>query len=109
MGEIVASVQRVTDIMAQISGASQEQSAGIDQVNRTLAHMDESTQQNASLVEEASAAARAMEHQASQLVDAVALFRLGEDGVDALLAQAARPGPSRTERTADTVVNFNPR
>jgi methyl-accepting chemotaxis protein len=110
MGEIVASVQRVTDIMGDISGASQEQSAGIDQVNRTLAHMDESTQQNASLVEEASAAAQAMEQQASQLVDAVALFRLGEaDGVDALLAQAARPAPSRIAPTADIEGNRPPR
>ncbi|TWH98888.1 methyl-accepting chemotaxis protein/methyl-accepting chemotaxis protein-1 (serine sensor receptor), partial [Luteimonas cucumeris] len=58
MGEIVASVQRVTDIMAEISAASQEQSAGIEQVNQTITQMDEVTQQNAALVEEASAAAR---------------------------------------------------
>jgi methyl-accepting chemotaxis protein len=58
MGEIVASVQRVTDIMAEISAASQEQSAGIEQVNQTVVQMDETTQQNAALVEEATAAAR---------------------------------------------------
>ncbi|MBN5089302.1 MCP four helix bundle domain-containing protein, partial [Stenotrophomonas maltophilia] len=57
MGEIVASVQRVTDIMAEISAASQEQSAGIEQVNQTVVQMDETTQQNAALVEEATAAA----------------------------------------------------
>ena len=76
MGEIVASVQRVTDIMAEISAASQEQSAGIEQVNQTVVQMDETTQQNAALVEEATAAARAMEEQAGHLTDAVALFKL---------------------------------
>jgi methyl-accepting chemotaxis protein len=82
MGEIVASVQRVTDIMAEISAASQEQSSGIEQVNQTVTQMDEATQQNAALVEEATAAARAMEEQAGQLVEAVAIFRLHGDGVD---------------------------
>ena len=76
MGEIVASVQRVTDIMAEISAASQEQSAGIEQVNQTITQMDETTQQNAALVEEATAAARSMEQQAEQLVETVAVFRL---------------------------------
>ena len=79
MGEIVASVQRVTDIMSEISAASQEQSAGIEQVNQTITQMDETTQQNAALVEEASAAARSMEEQAEQLVQTVAVFRLGND------------------------------
>ena len=60
MGEIVASVQRVTDIMSEIAAASQEQASGIEQVNQTITQMDETTQQNAALVEEASAAARAM-------------------------------------------------
>ncbi|RWU17580.1 methyl-accepting chemotaxis protein, partial [Xanthomonas phaseoli] len=64
MAEIVSSVQRVTDIMGEISAASQEQSAGIEQVNLTVTQMDEATQQNAALVEEATAAARAMEEQA---------------------------------------------
>ncbi len=76
MGEIVASVQRVTDIMAEISTASQEQSAGIEQVNQTVMQMDETTQQNAALVEEATAAARAMEEQAALLDQAVAVFQL---------------------------------
>ena len=79
MGEIVTSVQRVTDIMAEISAASQEQSAGIEQVNHTVNQMDETTQQNAALVEEATAAARSMEEQAAQLVEAVASFRLSQD------------------------------
>ncbi len=76
MHEIVTSVQRVTDIMADISAASQEQSSGIEQVNRTVTQMDETTQQNAALVEEATAAARSMEEQARQLSAAVAVFRL---------------------------------
>ncbi|WP_311240198.1 MULTISPECIES: methyl-accepting chemotaxis protein [unclassified Xanthomonas] len=76
MSEVVASVQRVTDIMGEISAASQEQSAGIEQVNQTITHMDETTQQNAALVEEATAAARSMEEQAAQLTDAVAIFRI---------------------------------
>jgi len=59
MGEIVGSVQRVTSIMASISAASQQQTAGIEQVSQTLLQMDGSTQQNAALVEEASASARA--------------------------------------------------
>ncbi|MBO9883145.1 CHASE3 domain-containing protein [Xanthomonas sp. D-109] len=64
MQEIVTSVQRVTDIMGEIAAASQEQSAGIEQVNQTVTQMDETTQQNAALVEEATAAARSMEEQA---------------------------------------------
>ena len=76
MGEIVGSVQRVTDIMADISAASQEQSSGIEQVNQTVTQMDEATQQNAALVEQATAAARSMEEQAHRLVEAVAMFKL---------------------------------
>ena len=88
MDDIVASVQRVTTIMADISAASQEQTAGIEQVNQTVMQMDESTQQNAALVEEATAAARSMEDQAQQLTDAVAQFRLS-DSLSTSLARAA--------------------
>ncbi|WP_371182277.1 methyl-accepting chemotaxis protein [Xanthomonas sacchari] len=76
MQEIVTSVQHVTDIMGEIAAASQEQSSGIEQVNRTVTQMDESTQQNAALVEEATAAARSMEEQAGQLRQAVAVFKV---------------------------------
>ncbi|USJ00614.1 methyl-accepting chemotaxis protein [Xanthomonas prunicola] len=76
MAEIVSSVQRVTDIMSEISAASQEQSAGIAQVNLTVTQMDESTQQSAALVEEATAAANAMQQQAQQLDEAVSSFRV---------------------------------
>jgi len=78
MQEIVSSVKRVTDIMGEISAASDEQSTGIDQVNRAVSQMDEVTQQNASLVEEAAAAAASLQEQAQQLADAVAVFKLND-------------------------------
>ncbi|WP_454259250.1 methyl-accepting chemotaxis protein [Pseudoxanthomonas mexicana] len=93
MGEIVASVQRVTDIMAEISAASQEQSAGIEQVNQTIVQMDETTQQNAALVEEASAAARSMEEQAQALSESVSVFRTQATGAVRPVRHAkAEPG-----------------
>ena len=88
MAELVTSVQRVTDIMAEISAASQEQAAGIEQVNLAITHMDEVTQQNAALVEEATAAAHSMEDQAVELMQAVAAFRTEED-TDAAASEAA--------------------
>ncbi|MBB3856332.1 methyl-accepting chemotaxis protein [Xanthomonas arboricola] len=92
MGEIVSSVQRVTDIMGEISAASQEQSSGIEQVNQTVTQMDETTQQNAALVEEATAAARALEDQATQLTDAVAVFKTDAGyALAPVRAAAARP------------------
>ncbi|WP_407460991.1 methyl-accepting chemotaxis protein [Xanthomonas campestris pv. raphani] len=91
MGEVVASVQRVTDIMGEISAASQEQSAGIEQVNQTITQMDETTQQNAALVEEATAAARSLEEQAVQLTEAVAVFKTDAGYVAAPLQHASRP------------------
>jgi methyl-accepting chemotaxis protein-2 (aspartate sensor receptor) len=76
MDEVLASVARVTDIMADISAASAEQSGGIEHVNRSIGAMDETTQQNAALVEQASAAAQAMQDQAASLARAVRLFKL---------------------------------
>jgi methyl-accepting chemotaxis protein len=76
ISDLVTSVKRVTDIMAEISAASAEQSTGIEQVNITITQMDETTQQNAALVEEASAAAKAMEEQAEALQQLVQRFRL---------------------------------
>jgi methyl-accepting chemotaxis protein len=76
MEEIVHSVKRVTDIIAQIATASSEQSAGIEQVNLAITQMDQVTHQNATLVEEAAAAAASMEHQAQSLEQAVAVFRI---------------------------------
>nr|WP_295924192.1 methyl-accepting chemotaxis protein [uncultured Xanthomonas sp.] len=97
MTEVVASVKRVTDIMAEISAASAEQSAGIDQVSKTVMQLDEGTQQNAALVEEASAAAKSMEDQAAELARAVAVFRLaGGAAISVAPAPAARPQPARS-------------
>ncbi|WP_411885847.1 methyl-accepting chemotaxis protein [Polaromonas sp. YR568] len=78
MDEIVASVKRVTDIMAEITAASQEQTAGIEQVNRAITQMDQVTQQNAALVEQAAAAASSLQEQAAGLSQVVGVFRLEE-------------------------------
>ena len=76
MAEIVQSVGRVTDIMAEITAASQEQTAGIEQINGAVAQMDEVTQQNAALVEQASAAAQSLQEEAQALAQAVGTFRI---------------------------------
>jgi len=94
MDEIVDSVKRVTDIMGEITAASQEQSTGIEQVNQAIAQMDQVTQQNAALVEEAAAAAQSMQEQAASLVASVSVFRL-EAGRD-LAPAASLPGDART-------------
>ncbi|OON63171.1 chemotaxis protein [Massilia sp. KIM] len=90
MKEVLASVGRVTDIMADISAASREQTSGIESVNRSVVEMDAATQQNAALVEEASAAAHAMQEQADALARSVRQFRLAEESA-AVLAQPRRP------------------
>ena len=76
MQDIVSSVQRVTDIMGEITAASSEQSAGIDQVNAAVTSMDETTQQNAALVEQAAAAAESLVEQAGSLIEVVSGFQL---------------------------------
>jgi methyl-accepting chemotaxis protein-1 (serine sensor receptor) len=76
MAEIVQSVERVTGIMADIMAASQEQAAGIEQVNQAIVQMDQATQQNAALVEQASAAAQALREEAGTLAQTVHAFRL---------------------------------
>ena len=91
MGEIVSSVKRVTDIMSEIAAASAEQSAGIEQVNQTVTQMDDATQQNTALVEEAAAAAESLQEQAGKLAEAVSVFKL--DGM-AYSARAELPVPS---------------
>jgi methyl-accepting chemotaxis protein len=76
MHEIVESVQRVADIMQEITAASAEQTSGIEQINQAILQMDQVTQQNASLVEEAAAAAESMQDQAAKLAQTVAVFKL---------------------------------
>ncbi|GHC71655.1 methyl-accepting chemotaxis protein [Pseudorhodoferax aquiterrae] len=78
MQEIVAGVQRVSDTMAQISAAAREQSQGIAQVNTAVGELDQMTQQNAALVEESTAAAQSLRHQAGRLIEMVAAFRIAE-------------------------------
>ena len=91
MREIVSSVQRVTDIMAEISSASAEQTAGIEQINQAVMQMDAVTQQNAALVEQSAAASESMQEQAAALAQAVAVFRLASDGS----ASVSIPRPAR--------------
>jgi methyl-accepting chemotaxis protein len=80
MDEIVSSVEKVTTIMSSISAASAEQEHGITQVNAAIGDMDDVTQQNAALVEEAAAAADAMQEQARELAELVGSFKIDADG-----------------------------
>ena len=77
MTEVVSSIRRVTDIMGEISAASSEQAAGVAQVGEAVTQMDQTTQQNAALVEQMAAAASSLKSQATELVQAVAVFKLG--------------------------------
>ena len=76
MGQIVQAIQRVSDLVGEISAASNEQSSGVSQVGEAITQMDQATQQNAALVEESAAAADSLRSQADQLVQAMAVFRL---------------------------------
>jgi methyl-accepting chemotaxis protein-1 (serine sensor receptor) len=78
MDEVVASVQRVTAIIGEITLASHEQRDGIEQISTAISNMDSVTQQNAALVEQGAAAAEALEQQAASLQDAVSIFKLNE-------------------------------
>jgi len=102
MNDILQAVQRVTDIMGEISAASNEQSSGIEQVNRAVTQMDEVTQQNAALVEEAAAAAGSLESQAHDLRAAVAVFQTSGAGgaVHAMGAPRRGPAPQPLARAA---------
>ena len=97
MQGVVDSIRRVTDCMHEITTASQEQSAGIEQVNRAIGDIDQVTQQNAALVEETAAAAQSLQEQAGELVKLVHVFRLGAGEA------AAAPPPVRAQRIAAPV------
>ncbi|KQQ33398.1 hypothetical protein ASF61_09965 [Duganella sp. Leaf126] len=103
MDEVVASVRRVTDIMGEISSASSEQSIGIDQVNSAITQMDQVTQQNAALVEEAAAAASSMQEQAERLAEVAASFRLEPGAV--VTPAAHRPAPASQLATASATAS----
>jgi methyl-accepting chemotaxis protein len=93
MEQIVASVQQVTDVMGEISSASHEQSLGIEEVNKAIALMDQVTQHNAALVEEATAAVATLQEQAVSLTRAVGVFQLEAPDAGGLVAAAA-PSPA---------------
>jgi len=98
MGEIVVSVKKVTEIMAEIAAASVQQRAGIEQVNSAISQMEQVTQQNAALVEEASASATSLEDQAQNLVTSISVFRVGDDAVGGKRAASPREA-ARAKRT----------
>ena len=93
MQEIVQSVQRVTDMIGEVTAASTEQSTGIGQVNQAVVNLDQMTQQNAALVEESTAAAQSLREQARQLAEAVSVFKVQGGGVQAA-APVARSTPA---------------
>ncbi|UVW29472.1 methyl-accepting chemotaxis protein [Massilia sp. H6] len=97
MDEIVASVRRVTDIMGEITSASLEQTSGIEQINMAVSQMDQVTQQNASLVEEAAAAAESLQEQAGKLAQLVSVFKVNSDGP---ARTAAAPAPIKRSAPA---------
>lgn len=110
MHEIVSSVQRVTDIMGEITAASVEQSAGINQVNSAVTSMDEVTQQNAALVEEASAATESLAEQAVSLFETVSAFRLNKDNLKPRVESKSKLGsishaPRHFARSSKPVIN----
>lgn len=111
MDEIVTAVKRVTDIMSEISAASQEQSSGIEQINQAVTQMDEVTQQNAALVEEASAAAESMKEQSKVLIQAVSVFKFTNHGEQAAVVPATKNSgvvtlqPNRGLATRKAAVN----
>jgi len=100
MGKVVDSVRRVTAIVAEISNASQEQSTGITEIGSAVSQMDQSTQQNAALVEQATAAAQSLQQQAEQLAEAVAGFKLDAHGAPGTLGTSATTHLARSAATS---------
>ncbi|MFZ3220660.1 MAG: methyl-accepting chemotaxis protein, partial [Rhodoferax sp.] len=95
MTEVVSSIKRVTDIVGEISAASNEQAMGVTQVGEAVTQMDQATQQNAALVEEMAAAASSLKAQAQDLVETVAVFKLsGADGATRITDAAYRTRPA---------------
>jgi methyl-accepting chemotaxis protein len=112
--EILASIRQVADIVAEIASASQEQSTGIDQINKALSQMDEATQQNSALVEQNAASAKTLEHQSEAMNEKVAFFKLdGHAGTDPvgtpapvarLAAKPAKPAAVPARKAASPAV-----
>jgi len=108
LAEIVIRVTKVTDVMAEIASSSREQASGIEQVNKAITMMDEVTQQNAALVEEASAAAQALAEQAANLTQMIARYQIGEDNTDEVPRPAARPTPAAVARLVERRASTRP-
>jgi methyl-accepting chemotaxis protein len=94
MDEIMDGIRRVADIMGEISAATGEQTLGIEQINEAIGQMDQTTQQNASLVEEAAAASETLQRQAAELADAVRVFKLEAVAAAPAAAPARAPAPT---------------
>ncbi|UJB66395.1 HAMP domain-containing protein [Acidovorax sp. YS12] len=94
MEEVVTAIRRVTDIMGEISAASKEQASGVAQVGEAITQMDQTTQQNAALVEQSAAAAASLQTQAGELVNAVAVFTLDAQPTGGLQARGGMPAPA---------------
>jgi|LNFM01.2.fsa_nt_gb methyl-accepting chemotaxis protein len=101
MGEVVTSIRRVTDIVAEISSASVEQSSGVGQVGEAVSQMDQVTQQNAALVEESAAAAESLKTQAGALVQVVSVFKLAHGANTHAAPAAAAPIAAQDWRSAE--------
>lgn len=101
MAQIVTSIKHVTDVMTEITNANKEQSSGIEQVNEAIIQIDDTTQQNAALVEQAAAAAQSLQRQAAQLTELVSIFR-----VDA--RQLALASQSEAEVSARRTIDVTP-
>ena len=100
MTEVVTSIRRVTDIMGEISAASNEQAAGVAQVGEAVAQMDRATQQNAALVEQMAAAASSLKTQADDMVGTVAVFKVGGSG-GMVKSNVRSPAPMSTSFKGD--------
>ncbi|HWJ34899.1 MAG TPA: methyl-accepting chemotaxis protein [Steroidobacteraceae bacterium] len=100
LSEIVTGVKKVTDVMAEIAASSMEQASGIEQVNKAVTSMDSVTQQNAALVEQASAAAHTLTEQAANLTEMISRYRLDKNAAVASLPQRAHPPAARSAPTS---------
>jgi methyl-accepting chemotaxis protein len=104
LGEIVGSIDKVTGIVREISGASQEQASGVQEINSSITSMDEMTQQNSALVEESTAAARALSEQASKLGELIAFFKL-----DGAAMPVRRQSPSKPQSATSQPARLAPK
>ncbi len=103
MNEVVISIRHVTDIMNEINSASSEQNDGISQIGQAVTHMDESTQQNAALVEQTAAAAESMKNQAQQLVQTIAMFQINQG--EKTLDTSRQSVPATTSSEVEVKIN----